>query len=527
MANEPDDPATGGPTETDKAQDDRLKKLEDAQKQAVTDKDDQQKRDQAQDEALQRQQDDQSQRDFEQDAAIQHSADVLKAFDTTPPSVNGVAGTEQRLKIHVPTPHGDAKGTTMALGAALDSISHTGFGVATWGHVTVDARNDDSHMILKAEGEVLVQSVQSNLYVLADKTAMIASAADASLLAAGALTIAAGWAPDEPWRGVAGKEPVPKGAVGYKKKMADIVEYWGGMDGKVALASAGRAAAVDLCGTNWWEKAYSAFGIFIDGMDYAADPQINLFAPTGYLLGTDKFGAMYAGVGIDIAAPGVSITGLLDAEVFAVQNAGLTAGRSAGVSGLLSAGVVSYQTGTEIASRLGSVEVYGETIQIGGLLPAPVGFKQILSRNSQLPTSELRVESAGKLIVATGQSLPSGVSDGMYFVSHESIEQRATKRLKYSGGVEVVAHAGDPQKAVENPRLELRASPASAALGIKDVKVAVTAQDGVTIQHGADATIRVTATEISLGFGAGPAKRLVIGSGGTLEFGAKAIVVKP
>lgn len=461
-----------------------------------------------------------------QHVALQRAKDLLADLDKPPPEVNAARGAETRLRTYVPTPGPD--GTTLVLGEAFPGASYRGLGVVTSGNMVMTATSAASTLTLSAPSQVLIQSAEANLYAVARKSIVVAGAGDASLLSTKGITIAAGWEKDTWYSGVASKDPILESPDSYRKTMADITAKWGDRDGLVALANIGKTVATDACGTKLWEKIYSGMlGVGPAIVDYLAGPQVTIHAPAGYLLGTDQFGAIYAGAGIDMVAAQTSVVGILDAELFAGNNAALTGGRDVSVSALWSAGVISYYKSTEIACRKGDVEIYGKGIRIGTVTAAPVGTAKFTRANQQ-PTRAIYVAAVENIVLTTGadQRPPP---DGIHLASHQDIEQRAKQAVTVEAGERVEIGLKDQAVSVKlqkgKPQVVLQAGESGISVDEGSVALVGPQPGGLRVRGRGAAEVEVSKSQVTIGFGSN-SKKLVITPNG-LTYANRTIVVKP
>lgn len=515
MANEPEEDP--GPTATDKTQDDRLTALEDGQTKTVK-KEDQKTVDDAQDRRFKDQVSDQATKDFLQDQAIKQSADILKSFvDTGPPSVDGSKGANQRLRIWVPTP-GDL-GTSLSMGKEFPNTSFQGFGVGTSGHIVMEGKAEDSKITIQAPGEVFVHSSNAPLYLVSQGPAVLASATSANLLSTEAVTIAAGWPREPTKKAVSGPSPPQEDHTEYTERMSAISKQWGEWDTTMAYLGMVKTGICDGLLGKGLDRLWGGIGVVAGYLDAAADPSVVIHAPKAFVIGSEQFGAVYARIGVDVVGTFAGLIGAKDAEVFGGHNASIMGGINASLSAGHEVTVAGWET--EVAARSGLLKLLGGAVQIG----------KPTSDHLQSATKVVAIEAATAIGLSVPDPFPAGmdgspaVEPGIHLVSHKPITQRSEKHVAVSAAEKVMVWAGakGAEGAADDPKITVNKQLERIDLEAQSAAVEITHRGGIKLEY-AGATVLLTKTQITIGFGR---QNLVITSAGALEYGSKAIWVKP
>jgi hypothetical protein len=164
------------------------------------------------------------------------------------------------------------------------------------------------------------------------------------------------------------------------------------------------------------------------------DGGVTIYGTAGWLMGTRRFGSLYAGAGLTIGSLLLPIIGLKDAEMVAVHNSKVAGLINATVEAGKRAELISYND-TDVAARVGELKLTAPHIEIGEFTPiAPTQFK----------TNIVKVNSNSQVNISTDPSTKDQTfSAGVHIDSKAVLEQRAQDKILIGSKKEIEVKVDD------------------------------------------------------------------------------------
>ncbi|MCC7539416.1 MAG: hypothetical protein IT379_24540, partial [Deltaproteobacteria bacterium] len=417
------------------------------------------------------------------------------------PVLSQVIGARQRLRIYVPTPEGErtaagetaapSGGTTLAMGSDSSGVIYEGFGVDTVGNVVMNARGGKakSKMNLQANGQILVQSDDDSLYLVSKAPAVLGSQNVANVAGAGGVTIYGGTSFGNIMNArPSGLTPTSPGATSdYAGFMSGIANFWSIADATIAAASIARSALelkADPEHKSSWVKATIAnAGNIANAINVAGNVLgvagksplggVTVHGQGGVILGTPMTMSHYAGLGITIGSPFVGVIGFLSAELLGIKEAKLTSAVHAAVQSSKTATVVGWAGPTEVASRIGTLNLRAPQIEMGA-------FQQKLT---QQPTNIINVRAKQHIGIATKEG-HNGLAAGIWIDSHDDLDVKVEKKITIAGKTTL-----DMNVATDKVYLKMESEKKIVDLLANNARLLLRQDDGCKLTHNNKASL--------------------------------------